>query len=156
MIFNKFYYDDMKEFIHPNVCKHIAPPPVPQESLIPLPPPPPHHCRENKTRGGRRKAILYRNGEICICGGSFHPGRLNTWKVQPSVQNTRYMSFVEPKLKFLHRSKGNYVYNFETKKYVHLRETPLRYSYERYVQSKNIYFNSGNASSISRLHEQEQ
>ena len=143
MIFNKFYYDDMKEFIHPNVCKHIAHTSVPEESLIHL-------------GGGGRKAILYRNGEICICGGSFHPGRLNTWKVQPSVQNTRYMSFVEPKLKFLHRSKGNYVYNFETKKYVHLRETPLRYSYERYVQSKNIYFNSGNASSISRLHEQEQ
>ena len=39
MIFNKFYYDDMKEFIHPNVCKHIAHTSVPEESLIHLPPP---------------------------------------------------------------------------------------------------------------------
>ena len=124
MIFNKFYYDDMKEFIHPNVGKHIVHMSVPKESLIYLPPLP-HHCCEIKTRGGRRKAILYRNGEICIWGGSFHPGRLNTWKVQRSVQYTRYMSFVEPRLKFLHRSKGNYIYNFETKKYVHLRERPL-------------------------------
>lgn len=155
MIFNNFYYDDMKRVYSPQCsqtyCTHVS-----SQRKSDIFAPLPHHCCENKTRGGKRKAILYRNGEICICGGSFHPGRLNTWKVQPSVQNTRYMSFVEPKLKFLHRSKGNYVYNFETKKYVHLRETPLRYSYERYVQSKNIYLNSGNVSSISRLHEQEQ
>ena len=39
MIFNKFYYDDMKEFIHPNVRKHIAHMSVPEESLIHLRPP---------------------------------------------------------------------------------------------------------------------
>ena len=40
MIFNKFYYDEMKEFIHPNVRKHIVHMSLPKESLIYLPPSP--------------------------------------------------------------------------------------------------------------------
>ena len=51
------------------------------------------------------------------------------------------MSFVDEKLKFLYKSKGDYIYNFKTGKYDHLLDTPLRDKYLLFVRSKNAYLN---------------
>ena len=61
------------------------------------------------------------------------------WKFRPSVVYLRYMSSVDEKLKYLFRSKGDYIYNFKTKQHVHLRDTLMRDRYERFTQSKNNY-----------------
>ena len=45
----------------------------------------PFHCCGGKTRRGRKKSILYRNGNLCILGGEFHPGKLNFCKFRPLV-----------------------------------------------------------------------
>ena len=54
------------------------------------------------------------------------------------------MSSVDVKLKYLFRSKGDYIYNFKTKQYVQLRDTPIRDRYERFTQSKNNYLKNPN------------
>ena len=102
----------------------------------------PFHCCGGKTRRGRKKSILYRNGNLCILGGKFHPGKLNVWKFRSLVQYTRYMSFVDEKVKFLYKSKGDYIYNFKTGKYDHLSDTPIRDRYLQFVKLKNVYLNS--------------
>ena len=86
MIFNKFYYDDMKDYFHPNVRAYIERTSDPNDDCIYLRP---FHSCNLKTRGGRRKAILYRNGNLCIFGGQFHPGKLNVWKFCLLVQYIR-------------------------------------------------------------------
>ena len=138
MIFNKFYYDDMKDYFHPNVRRHIERTSDPIDDLIYLAPL--HSCAW-RTRSDRKKSILYRNGNLCILGGEFHPGKLNVWKFRPLVQYTRYMSFVDEKLKFLYKSKGDYIYNFKTGKYYYLLDTPIRDRYLQFVKSKNVYLN---------------
>ena len=138
MIFNKFYYEDMKDYFHPNVRRHIELTSDPNDDLIYLAP---FHCCSWKTRRGRKKSILYRNGNLCILGGKFHPGKLNVWKFRSLVQYTRYMSFVEEKVKFLYKSKGDYIYNFKTGKY-YLSDTPIRDRYLQFVKWKNVYLNS--------------
>ena len=140
MVFNKFYYDDMKDFFHPIVRRYIEHHPDPDDDCIYLPP---YHSCKSKTRGGR-KNIMYRNGDICCTGGQFHPGKTMVWKFRPSVICLRYMSSVDEKLKYLFRSKGDYIYNFKTKQYVHLRDTPIRDRYERFTQSKNNYLKNPN------------
>ena len=142
MIFNKFYYEDMKDYFHPNVRRHIELTSDPNDDLIYLAP---FHCCSWKTRRGRKKSILYRNGNLCILGGKFHPGKLNVWKFRSLVQYTRYMSFVDEKVKFLYKSKGDYIYNFQTGKYDHLLVMiidHLSFIYLQFVKLKNVYLNS--------------
>ena len=52
------------------------------------------------------------------------------------------MSFVDEKVKFLYKSKGDYIYNFKTGKYDHLLDTPIRDRYLQFVKLKNVYLNS--------------
>ena len=82
IIFNKFYYKDMKDYFHPNVHRHIELTWDPNDDLIYLAP---FNCCGWKTRRGRKKSILYRNGNLCILGGEFHPGKLNFCKFRPLV-----------------------------------------------------------------------
>ena len=77
-------------------------------------------------------------------GGQFHPGKMMVWKFRPSVVYLRYMSTVDEKLKYLFRNKLDCIYNFKTKQYVHLRDTPIRDRYERFAQSKNNYLKNPN------------
>ena len=51
------------------------------------------------------------------------------------------MSFVDEKVKFLYKSKGDYIYNFKTGKY-YLSDTPIRDRYLQFVKWKNVYLNS--------------
>ena len=139
MIFDKLYYEYMKDYFHPNVRRHIERVSEANNDFIYLAP---FHCCGWKTRRSRKKSILYRNGNVCILGGEFHPGKLNVWKFRPLVQYTRHMSFVDEKLKFLFKSKGDYFYNFTTGKYDHLLDTPIRDRYLQFVESKNAYLNS--------------
>ena len=142
MIFNKFYYEDIKDYFHPNVRRHTKLTSDPNDDLIYLAP---FHCCGWKTRRGRKKSILYRNWNLCILGGEFHPGKLNVWKFRPLVQYTRYMSFVDEKVKFLYKSKGDYIYNFQTGKYDHLLVMiidHLSFIYLQFVKLKNVYLNS--------------
>ena len=88
----------------------------------------PYHACGWKTRRGRKKCILYRNGNICIFTGNFYPGKMNVWKFQLLVQFTRCMPFVDEMVKFLYKCKGNYIYDFNTRKYIHL-------------YAKNVYLN---------------
>ena len=141
MIFNKFYYDDMKDFFHPIVRRYIDHHPDPDDDCIYLPP---YHSCNSKTRGGRRKNIMYQNGDIFCTGGQFHPGKMMVWKFRPSVIYLRYMSSVDEKLKYLFRSKGDYIYNFKRKQYVQLRDTLIRDRCERFTQSKNNYLKNPN------------
>ena len=138
MIFSRSYYEDMKAFFHPNVHRYIEKTAHPSDDLIYLLP---YHACGWKTRRGRKKSILYRNGSPCIFTGNFHPGKMNVWKFQPLVQFTRYMSFVGEMVKFLYKCKGDYIYNFNTTKYIHLSETPMRDRYERFLNAKNVYLN---------------
>ena len=139
MIFDKLYYEYMKDYFHPNVRRPIERVSDANNDFIYLAP---FHCCGWKTRRSRKKSILYRNGNVCILGGEFHPGKLNVWKFRPLVQYTRHMSFVDEKLKFLFKSKGDYIYNFTTGKYDHLLDTPIRDRYLQFVESKNAYLNS--------------
>lgn len=136
MIFSKIYYDDMKDYFHPNVRVHIERISDPNDDLIYLSP---YHSCDWKTRGGREKAILYRNGNLCVLGGQYHPGKLRISKFPPHVQYTRYMSFVDDKVKFLYKNRGDYIYNFRTGKYDHLSVTPIKDRYFRFIKSKKIY-----------------
>ena len=138
MILNRSYHDDMKAFFHPNVRRYIERTAHPSDDLIYLLP---YHACGWKTRGGKKKSILYRNGNICIFTGNFHPGKMNVWKFQPLVQFTRHMSFVDEMVKFLFNCKGYYIYNFDTRKYVHLSDTPMRDRYEHFLNAKNVYLN---------------
>ena len=83
MIFDKLYYEYMKDYFHPNVRRHIERVLDANNDFIYLAP---FHCCGWKTRRGRKKSILYRNGNVCILGGEFHPGKLNVWKFRPLIQ----------------------------------------------------------------------
>ena len=52
------------------------------------------------------------------------------------------MPFVDEKVKFLYKSKGDYIYNFKTGKYDHLSDTPIRGRYLQFFKSKNVYLSS--------------
>ena len=84
--------------------------------------------------------------EMAICAYIWRP--ISSWKIKclevlPSctVHQIRYMSFVDEKLKFLYKSKGDYIYNFKTGKYDHLLDTPRRDKYLLFVRSKSAYLN---------------
>ena len=84
MIFDKLYYEYMKDYFHPNVRRHIERVvDAIYNDFIYLAP---FHCCGWKTRRSRKKSILYRNGNVCILGGEFHPGKLNVWKFRPLIQ----------------------------------------------------------------------
>ena len=52
------------------------------------------------------------------------------------------MPFADEKVKFLYKSKGDYIYNFKTGKYDHLSDTPIRGRYLQFFKSKNVYLSS--------------
>ena len=140
MIFTRSYHENMKDYFHPNVRKYIELRGSDyDDDCIYLRP---FHSCNHKTRRGRKKSILYRNGNLCLLGGEFHPGIIDVRKFIPLVQYTRYMSFVDEKVKFLYKSKGDYIYNFKTGKYDHLSDKPIRDRYLQFVKSKNVYLNS--------------
>ena len=140
MIFNRSYYKNMKDYFHSNVRKYIERRGSDyDDDCIYLRP---FYSCNHKIRRGRKKSILYRNGNLCLLGGEFHAGIIDVRKFIPLVQYTRYMSFVDENVKFLYKSKGDYIYNFKTGKYDHLSDTPTRDRYLQFVKSKNVYLNS--------------
>ena len=43
------------------------------------------------------------------------------------------------RLKLFVKSKGDYLYNYRTNHYDHLSITPIRDSYHRFLEFKNVY-----------------
>ena len=81
MIFNRSYYEDMKDYFHSNVHKYVERRGSDyDDDCIYLRP---FHSCNHKTRRGRKKSILYRNGNLCLLGGEFHPGIIDVRKFVP-------------------------------------------------------------------------
>lgn len=49
------------------------------------------------------------------------------------------MSYYDEKIKTFFKSKGDYLYNYRTNHYDHLSITPIRDSYHRFLEFKNVY-----------------
>ena len=86
----------------------------------------PYHACGWKLSRGRKKSILYRNGNICTFTGNFHSGKMKVCKFQLLVQFTRYMSFVDEMVKF-------YISAKETTSMISILENILTYMLKTYI-----------------------
>ena len=97
-------------------------------NLIDLPPF--HGCGLNN-RNGSRKLVRYEIGEQCV-----FPTWKRYWKkTRPKYRDKIGFCFwkrhkTQTRHRHLFKSKGNFVYNYKLKKYMHMKFTPMPYEFK--------------------------
>ena len=127
------YYEQIKDFLHPQVSSLIDH--FRNGNIIELPP---YHGYNHWNRNGIRKYIDYSRGYQCIL-----PTQKRYWKKtkdkykERGVCWTRYM--IQYSIRHLFKNKGNLVFNYKLNKYIHLSKTPMK-GYLSYTEViKNQY-----------------
>ena len=134
-------YDQIKDYVHPKMhtfvehyrCGHLT-------DL------PPYHGCNATNKNGTRKLIRYEIGEQCVS-----PTWKCYWKkpseIKPKYKKkigvfywARYMT--QTNSRYLFKNKGNFVYNYKVKKYMHMKHTPMVYDFEDIQKFKRRYLKS--------------
>ena len=112
-------FNNIKDYLHPNLDKIIREDKLKDDKLIVLPP---FHGCGYKNKNGTKKLIDYGRGHRCIT-----PSWRRYWKknvkdkyLRKRYPTTRYLLNTE--YRNLFKNKGNYVYNYKLKKYISIKE----------------------------------
>ena len=129
-------YNNIKDYVHPNLNKIIIKNNLIDDKLICLPP---YHGCNYSNRNGTNKLIDYARGHRCL---------IPTWKNKWSrnVKN-KYFNSKYPRTRYLLNSeyrnlfnnKGNYVYNYSLKAYKSIKEEPaLKEFFNKIKEFKDV------------------
>ena len=118
-IFTTETYNNIKDYLHPNLNEIIKDNKLKDDKLVVLPP---FHGCGYRNKNGTKKLIDYGRGHRCIT-----PSWRRSWK--KNVKD-KYLSKRYPKTRYrlnteyrnLFKNKGNYVYNYKLKKYKSIEE----------------------------------
>ena len=141
MILRTETFNSIRDYLHPNLDKIVEEGKLKDDKLIVLPP---YHGCEYRNKNGTKKSIDYGRGYKCIT-----PSWRRSWK--KSVKE-RYLSRKYPKTRYrlnleyrnLFKNKGNYVYNYNLKKYKSIEEPAIKKFF-------NLFFNLENDPSVSSI-----
>ena len=117
-------FNNIKDYLHPNLNKIVKEGKLKDDKLIILPP---YHGCNYKNKNGTRKSIDYGRGYRCIT-----PSRRRYWKnnikekyLRKEYPRTRYR--LNSEYKNLFKNKDNYVYNYKLEKYIPIKgETAIK------------------------------
>ena len=129
----KEYFDKMKDYFHPNIATFIDHY-TGDNGVFELPP---FHGCGLKNRNGTKKLLDYRNGKQCLC---------RVWSDENSkieygtYTMTRYMT--QGRFRYLCKNKENCLWNYKTKEYVHMLDTPVRDNFNYFLELKKQHLNS--------------
>ena len=122
-------YNSIKNYLHPNLHKIIREDKLKDGKLIVLPP---YHGCSHRNKNGTNKLIDYSRGYRCI-----KPSWRGLWKINVKDKyliqkqyKTRF--YLNPNYKNLFNNKGNYVYNYELKKYQSMEESKIKILFENF------------------------
>ena len=127
-------YNNIKDYLHPNLHKIIKQNKYIYKNLICLPP---YHGCNYKNKNGTRKLIDYGRGHRCIT-----PSHTTTWK--GNVKD-KYFNYKYPRTRYLlnsryrnlFKNKGNYVYNYNLKVYKPIHKSSLIQFFNEMKNYKN-------------------
>ena len=122
-------YNSIKNYLHPNLHKIIKEDKLKDDKLIVLPP---FHGCGYRNKNGTKKLIDYSRGYRCIT-----PSWRRLWKINVKDKyligkNYKTRFCLNPKYKNLFNNKGNYVYNYELKKYQSMEESKIKVLFENF------------------------
>ena len=127
-------YNNIKDYLHPNLHEIIKEDKLKDGKFICLPP---FHGCGHRNKNGTKKLIDYGRGHRCIT-----PSWRRLWKINvkdkyliKKYYKTRFC--LNSKYKNLFKNKGNYVYNYELKKYQSIKEPTIKVFFENF---KNALF----------------
>ena len=112
-------FNDIKDYLHPNLAKIVKDDKLENGKRIYLPP---FHGCGYKNKNGTRKLIDYGRGYRCLT-----PSWRRYWKknVKDKYFSKRYLKTrYLLNTRDLFKNKGNYVYNYKLKKYISIEEEP--------------------------------
>ena len=127
------YFDCMKDYFHPNVATFIDHY-TDDNGLVSVPA---FHGCGLKNRNGTKKLVNDSNGDQCICGVWSDENRKIDYGTYPM---TRYMT--QGRFRYIYKNKGNCLWNYKTKKYVHMLDTPAKDNFNYFLELKKQHLNS--------------
>ena len=127
------YFDCMKDYFHPNVATFIDHY-TDDNGLVSLPA---FHGCGLKNRNGTKKLVNDSNGDQCICGVWSDENCKIDYGTYPM---TRYMT--QGRFRYIYKNKGNCLWNYKTKKYVHMLDTPASNNCNYFIELKKQHLNS--------------
>ena len=135
-IFTTETYNNLKEYLHPNLPKIIEKNKLKDDKLVCLPP---YHGCGSKNKNGTKKLIDYGRGYQCAV-----PSWRRLWK--KNVKN-KYLRKKYPKTRYrlntdyrnLFKNKGNYVYNYELKAYKSIEEPAIKDFFNQLTNGPMIF-----------------
>ena len=122
-------YNSIKNYLHPNLHKIIKEDKLKDHKLIVLPP---FHGCGYRNKNGTKKLIDYSRGYRCIT-----PSWRRLWKINVKDKylirkNYKTRFCLNPNYKNLFNNKGNYVYNYELKRYQSMEESKVKALFENF------------------------
>ena len=126
------YYNAVKDYLHPNIHKFVNH--YRRGNFIDFPH---YHGSDKFNRNGTRKFIKYKIGEHCVASTNRPCWKITKNKYEHGPTNgkrqywKRYMTWTNQR--FLFKNKGNFVYNYQLKKFEHMSEMPMLYEH-KYLQ----------------------
>ena len=128
-------YNNIKEYVHPNLHKIIKEDNLIDDKLICLPQ---YHGCDYRNKNGTNKLIDYARWCRCIL-----PTWKDTWRrnVKSKYFNSKYPRtryLLNSKYRNLFKNKGNYVYNYSQKTYKSIKEPALKEFFNKIKQFKDV------------------
>ena len=132
-VFNREYFDKMKDYFHPNIVTFIDHY-TDDKWVVELPA---FHGCGLKNRNGNKKLVDYRNSNQCLCGVWSDENSKIEYSTFPM---TRYMT--QGRFRYIYKNRGNCLWNYKTKKYVHMLDTPASDNFNYFLELKKQHLNS--------------
>ena len=98
---------------------------------------PPFHGCGLRNINGTKKLVDYRNANQCLCGVWSDENCKIEYGTYPM---TRYMT--QGRFRYLYKNKGNCLWDYKTKEYVHMLDTPVRDNFNYFLELKMQHLNS--------------
>ena len=127
------YFYKMKDYFHPNVSTfndHYTS----DVGFVQLPI---YHGWGPRNKRGTKKLIDYRNGHQCICGVWTDENNKAKYGNFPM---TRYST--QGSYRYLYKNRGNCLWSYKTKKFVHMLDTPIADNFKYFLKLKNEHLNT--------------
>ena len=93
-----------------------------------------------KNRNDAKKLVDYRNGNQCLCDVWSDENSKIEYGTYPM---TRYMT--QGRFRYIYENRENCLWNYKTKKYVHMLDTPASGNFNYFMELKKQHLNSTKA-----------
>ena len=124
----------MKDYFHPNVSTFIDN----YTSDVGFVQLPIYHGCGLKNKRSNKKLIDYQNGHQCIC--SVWSDDKNNKTKSGNFLLTRCST--QGSYRYLFKNRGNCLWNYKTKKFVHVLDTPISDNFKYFLRLKNEHLNT--------------